>query len=163
MKGLRLFFAACLAPLVFQAVAADNTQTASRTTNRRPPQATTTNTVRTRTGAPSRVASPAPSRTPSTQTVRQRTTNTSGPNRAMHTRTAATPTKNITTRTSTPISPRIIKTTSRATTTRTPNRGRSGTEQPTATTREEILARDPKKCREVFYGCMDEFCANKDT
>ena len=169
MKGLRLFFAACLAPLVFQAVAADNTQTASRTANRRAPLATTTNTVRPRTGAPSRGTSPAPSRASSAQTVRQRSTGTNTNNRALHTRTAATPQKAVSTRASTTISPRLIKTTSRNTTTRnttrTPNRGRSATEQPTTTapTRDEIMARDPKKCREVFYGCMDEFCANKDS
>ena len=169
MKGLRLFFAACLAPLVFQAVAADSTQTASRTANRRAPLATTTNTVRTRTGAPSRGTSPAPSRASSAQTVRQRSTGTNTNNRALHTRTAATPQKVVSTRASTTISPRTIKTTTRNTTTRnttrTPNRGRSTTEQPTTTapTRDEIIARDPKKCREVFYGCMDEFCANKDS
>ncbi len=169
MKGLRLFFAACLAPLVFQAVAADSTQTASRTANRRAPLATTTNTVRTRTGAPSRGTSPAPSRASSAQTVRQRSTGTNTNNRALHTRTAATPQKAVSPRASTTISPRLIKTTSHNTatrnTTRTPNRGRSATEQPTTTapTRDEIMARNPKKCREVFYGCMDEFCANKDS
>ena len=169
MKGLRLFFAACLAPLVFQAVAADSTQTASRTANRRAPLATTTNTVRTRTGAPSRGTSPAPSRASSAQTVRQRSTGTNTNNRALHTRTATTPQKAVSTRASTTISPRLIKTTSHNTatrnTTRTPNRGRSATEQPTTTapTRDEIMARNPKKCREVFYGCMDEFCANKDS
>ena len=169
MKGLRLFFAACLAPLVFQAVAADSTQTASRTANRRAPLATTTNTVRTRTGAPSRGTSPAPSRASSAQTVRQRNTGTNTNNRALHTRTAATPQKVVSTRASTTISPRTIKTTTRNTTarntTRTLNRGRSTTEQPTTTTptRDEIMARNPKKCREVFYGCMDEFCANKDS
>ncbi|MBO5739755.1 MAG: hypothetical protein J6R52_01670 [Alphaproteobacteria bacterium] len=165
MKGLRLFFAACLAPLVFQAVAADNTQTISRTANRRPPQASSANAVRTRTSAPSRGAASVTTRTSSAQTVRQRATNIS--NRALHTRTAATPTQVVSTRTSTTISPRTIKTTSRSTTARNAthaiNRGRSGTEQPTSPTREEILARDTKKCREVFYGCMDEFCANKDT
>ncbi|MBO5662631.1 MAG: hypothetical protein J6S12_02085 [Alphaproteobacteria bacterium] len=169
MKGLRLFFAACLAPLVFQAVAADSTQTASRTANRRAPLATTTNTVRTRTGAPSRGTSPAPSRASSAQTVRQRSTGPNTNNRAPHTRTAATPQKAVSTRASTTISPRLIKTTSHNTatrnTTRTPNHGRSATKQPTtaAPTRDEIMARDPKKCREVFYGCMDEFCANKDS
>lgn len=167
MKGLRLFFAACLAPLVFQAVAADNAQTASRTANRRAPQTTTTNTVRTRTGAPSRGTSPAPSRASSAQTVRQRTPSVNIPNRALHTRTAATPQKAVSTRASTTISPRTIKIASRATTTRNTtraqNRGRSATEQAITTpTREDILTRDSKKCREVFYGCMDEFCANKD-
>lgn len=167
MKGLRLFFAACLAPLVFQAVAADSTQTISRTANRRATSTTTTNTARTRTGTPSRGTVSATPRTSSTQAVRKRTTpqNTSG--RGLHTRTATAPAKTTTARTSTVISPRIIKTASRTATTRaatrTTNHSRSGTEQPTTATREEILARDPKKCREVFYGCMDEFCANKDT
>lgn len=37
---------------------------------------------------------------------------------------------------------------------------RSGTDTPTAN---DIISRDYKKCREVFYNCMDEFCANKDS
>ena len=28
--------------------------------------------------------------------------------------------------------------------------------------RQEIISKDYKKCREVYYDCMDEFCANKD-
>ena len=31
------------------------------------------------------------------------------------------------------------------------------------TLRTQILSRDFSKCRDVFYGCMDEFCANKDS
>ncbi len=30
-------------------------------------------------------------------------------------------------------------------------------------TAEEIIGRDSSKCREVYYSCMDEFCANKDS
>ncbi len=30
-------------------------------------------------------------------------------------------------------------------------------------TAEEIINRDSTKCREVYYSCMDEFCANKDS
>ncbi|MBR5625674.1 MAG: hypothetical protein IKW67_02755, partial [Alphaproteobacteria bacterium] len=36
---------------------------------------------------------------------------------------------------------------------------RSGTELSAS----DIISRDYKKCREVFYSCMDEFCANKDS
>ena len=32
-----------------------------------------------------------------------------------------------------------------------------------AITAEEIMNRDYTKCREVYYSCMDEFCANKDS
>lgn len=32
-----------------------------------------------------------------------------------------------------------------------------------AVTAEEIMNRDYTKCREVYYSCMDEFCANKDS
>ncbi len=32
-----------------------------------------------------------------------------------------------------------------------------------AITAEEIMNRDYTKCREVYYECMDEFCANKDS
>ena len=166
MKGLRLFFTACLAPLVFQAVAADNVAGVSRGAIRRATPTIATNPPRTKVTSPSRniTTNVTNSRIATPQTVRQRATNTNASNRALHTRTATTSTKNITARTSTPISARTIKTTSRTTTTRdatrTANRGRSSTEQ--TITRDEILSRDPKKCREVFYGCMDEFCANKD-
>lgn len=30
-------------------------------------------------------------------------------------------------------------------------------------TREDVLSRDYSKCRQVFFDCMDEFCANKDS
>ncbi len=63
---------------------------------------------------------------------------------------------------------------------------RSGTQQPRATSRsatsaraaisraattdatktltaDDVINRDYKKCREVYYTCMDEFCANKDS
>lgn len=35
-------------------------------------------------------------------------------------------------------------------------------ENPNPVTAEEIMSRDYTKCREVYYACMDEFCANKD-
>lgn len=31
-----------------------------------------------------------------------------------------------------------------------------------ATARTEMISHNAKKCREVYYSCMDEFCANKD-
>lgn len=30
-------------------------------------------------------------------------------------------------------------------------------------TADDVISRDYKKCREVYYNCMDEFCANKDS
>ncbi len=30
-------------------------------------------------------------------------------------------------------------------------------------TANDVISRDYKKCREVYYNCMDEFCANKDS
>ncbi len=42
---------------------------------------------------------------------------------------------------------------------------RSATDTNTATTLtvSDIVGKDYKKCREVYYNCMDEFCANKDS
>ena len=170
MKGLRLFFTACLAPLVFQAVAADTPKGAPRTANRRTTTTSATTVTRPSATTSSRTNQNVTSRTTTTRAtppkaVRQRTT-TDGTNRALHTRTATTLSAQSTSaRTAATISPRTIKTTSAATTTRNTtrktNRGRSATETPI--TRDKIMSRDTKKCREVFYGCMDEFCANKDT
>lgn len=56
-----------------------------------------------------------------------------------------------------------------ATTSRTPSRAattsRAGATQiarSAALTREDVISKNYSKCREVYYDCMDEFCANKD-
>ena len=55
----------------------------------------------------------------------------------------------------------ISKTPDTATTNKTPATSRVAT---TGTiTREDILSRDYAKCKQVFFDCMDEFCANKDS
>ncbi len=165
MKGLRLFFSTCFALLAFQAVAVNVAPSASRTTNRRPTSTTTT----ARTAPQQSTRRSTTSRVANTQTIRQRVSNSTPENRALHTRTATTtPARSITTRAATTISPRTATptnvTSATRTNTRLTNRGRSATESVPhqSPTDQDIVSRDPKKCREVFYGCMDEFCANKD-
>ena len=93
--------------------------------------------------------------------------------------TTAAPARATVSRTAAPA--RSVTTQSRATTT-----ARSGTLQSRATSRsatsaraaisraattdatksltaDDVINRDYKKCREVYYTCMDEFCANKDS
>lgn len=84
----------------------------------------------------------------------------------------ATTAKRVITRTATA----PARTTSRTTTTATTNARTTRTAGVRATTARaatdtattqltasDIINRDYKKCREVYYNCMDEFCANKDS
>ena len=156
MKGIKLLFAVCLAPLVFQTATADVTPNTTRATNRRTTAVTTTNSRRnTTTTRPATTEQRGTATRSRATTTRGRTATT----KTISARTTAIPT---TTRTNTQISPRgTTQRTSVATrTTSTPSRARAATTD--TVTREEIISRDYKKCREVFYGCMDEFCANKD-
>ena len=185
MKRIKLLLAVLLAPLAFQAVADDMSDIA-RATTRRDISTVPSSTRQKTTSSAKGAASVAPSRTTGTTkqtpTPRERTTGaTSAPARNV-TRTANdTNTKNISARTAYTVQPRAIKTPSRTTQTRTPaslsrvatsrdtakshtpsaslSRGRTAT----TTTGNEILGRDFSKCRTVFYDCMDEFCANKDS
>ena len=65
-------------------------------------------------------------------------------------------------RTATPATKNVSRT---ATTSRdaTARRGVSATTARAGITAEEIMNRDYTTCREVYYSCMDEFCANKDS
>ena len=157
MKGIKLLFVACLAPLVFQTATADVTQNTTRAANRRTTAVTTTNSRRnTTTTRPATTEQRGTAARSRATTTRGRTATT----KIISARTTAIPT---TTRTNTQISPRgtTQQRTSVATrTTSAPSRARAATTD--TVTREEIISRDYKKCREVFYGCMDEFCANKD-
>ncbi|MDR2413176.1 MAG: hypothetical protein LBD50_03115 [Rickettsiales bacterium] len=45
---------------------------------------------------------------------------------------------------------------------KSPSRAAANIARAAGTSASASIAKDYKKCREVFYGCMDEFCANKD-
>ena len=184
MKGIKLLLAVLLAPLAFQA-AADDASDIARAATRRSASTTITNNRQKPTTTPTKKATTASRATDigkSGTTVRERTQTTTTTPRTgtTTTRTASTmDTKRVSARTAT-VTPRTIKTTQSRTmattartgtpTTRTSNKSRTAT-QPTrartatatATTAPDMLNRDFSKCRTVFYDCMDEFCANKDT
>lgn len=202
MKGLKLLFAVCLAPLMFHGAVADDNTDASRAAVRR----TSNNTVTvSRQKAPTDTSAQTQPTNSISRTITpviksgttQRATSTrpdnvvsdSGRTQSSH-NTAARPTGSATrsrTAINTPIPTRTPitsrATTSRAATTSRVNTGTRGT--PTTSraaisraasrtiarvadsdtqvaAREKITSNDAKKCRDVYYSCMDEFCANKD-
>lgn len=203
MKGIRLIFATCLAPLAFHGAIADDVGDAARRTSASTvvsstrqksnvasttPQTTTTRatnltskttpatsrTIGTRTGnvVPSAGRGTTDAATPAvtsraTSNVQSRTATTRTPTRTTATSTGTTGTA----RTAVPAASRTA-TSSRAATTNTSRGAVSSTARRAATatnisraavTADEIMNRDYKKCREVYYDCMDEFCANKDS
>ena len=186
MKGIRLLLAVLLAPLAFQAAVADDASDIARAATRKNTTGTVTTTRQK--GNASQQKTLAPSRTTNsgksgTTTSRERATTTPR-DVATTTRTTKTPEKNVSARTATNIQPRTIKTVARSTTqpratttarvgttrgtikSRTPNiptATRARTATATATTGTDVLSRDFSKCRTVFFDCMDEFCANKDS
>lgn len=202
MKGFKLLFAVCLAPLMFHGAAADDNTDASRAAMRR----TSNNTVTvSRQKASTDTSAQAQPTTSISRTITpviksgttQRATSArpgnvvsdSGRTQSSH-NTTARPTGSATrsrTAINTPISTRT-PITSRATTSRaataprintgtrgTPTTSRAAISRTTSRTiarvadsdaqvaaREKITSGDAKKCRDVYYSCMDEFCANKD-
>ncbi len=187
MKGFKLLFAVLLAPLVFRHAVADDASEIARAATRRDtapaPQTTrqksTTAELKLLNTTPAASYSRTPDITSNTPTsVRERAT--TNQNIAART-TAPTQTKNVIKRTTTGnVGTRTNSATPRATitrvatpprstqTVRTPNRNvptnrnRDTSLSRAALTAPEIISRDYTKCRETFYGCMDEFCANKD-
>ena len=187
MKGFKLLFAVLLAPLVFRHAVADDASEIARAATRRDtapaPQTTrqksTTAELKLLNTTPVASYSRTPDITSNTPTsVRERAT--TNQNIAART-TAPTQTKNVIKRTTTgnvgtrtnSATPRAaitrVATPPRSTqTVRTPNRNvptnrnRDTSLSRAALTAPEIISRDYTKCRETFYGCMDEFCANKD-
>ncbi len=172
--------AVLLAPLAFHAAVADDASDIARAATRQSTvsgisttrQKTTTSTQKT--SAPSRAVN---SNKSASTAMRERATTTSPRDGTVATRTAKTPEKNISARTATKIQPRTIKTVTRTaqpratTTARTATKSRATTTLPrtrartatNAATNTDVLNRDFSKCRTVFYDCMDEFCANKDS
>ena len=187
MKGFKLLFAVLLAPLVFRHAVADDASEIARAATRRDtapaPQTTrqksTTAELKLLNTTPVASYSRTPDITSNTPTsVRERAT--TNQNIAART-TVPTQTKNVIKRTTTgnvgtrtnSATPRAaitrVATPPRSTqTVRTPNRNvptnrnRDTSLSRAALTAPEIISRDYTKCRETFYGCMDEFCANKD-
>ncbi len=174
MKGIRLLFAACIAPLLMTTAVSFAATTSSRGTPRRSVSATAPQSATSRERAPvsSRRAatSAVTSRTTTTTPIRERNVTTSSrgvsartvtPPQATSARTTTTPTRTTraaATTSRSAVTPRASA--ARPSATRSTNRGRSATTQ--TITRDDIMARDATKCRTIFYECMDEFCANKD-
>ncbi len=95
-----------------------------------------------------------------TQNIQSRTTApTAIAPQGVITRTATAPARTTAARTATVATARNTRNTGvRA----TAARAATDTET-TKLTASDIINRDYKKCREVYYNCMDEFCANKDS
>ena len=153
MKGIRQLFIACLASLSVNTAMADVAQTPVRTTSRR---AVSTN------------ARPATTTTKTTarQNINQTRTRTATPQNTRTVSNRATRNANLPIINSTPnIKSRTATNARNTTTSRTaPTRASIISRAATTpkTTYEDIVSRNPQKCRDIFYGCMDEFCANKD-
>lgn len=179
MKGIKLLLAVLLAPLAFQAAVADNTSEIARAATRQNTAGGITSTRQR--GNATQQKSTSTSRTRNANksgstSVRERTTTTPRDG-ATTTRTAKTPEKNVSARNATKIQPRTIKTVAHTTQPRTTTTARVATKSRVATTTPktrarnatapatgtDVLNRDFSKCRTVFYDCMDEFCANKDS
>ena len=174
MKGIKLLLAVLLAPLAFQAAVADDASDVARAATRQSATGTVTTTRQKATTSTQKTS------TSSRATVSRERANTAPRDTAV-TRIAKTPEKTVSARTTTKIQPRTIKTISRtvqpkATTTartgitRGTSNPRTATTQyatrartATATSSADVSNRDFSKCRTVFYDCMDEFCANKDS
>ena len=163
MKGIKLLFAACLAPLVFQTATADVTPNTTRTANRRTTAVTTTS-PRRGTAVTTRDTVTQRGTTARSRTATTRTRNTSAKN--VSARTTTTPTISHPTSTNTRTggtTPRPAVARTSVTTRSLSPAMRTRAADANVVTREEIVSRDYKKCRTVFYDCMDEFCANKDS
>lgn len=158
---------------------ATNTVTSTRKKTTKP--STPTNTVSRSTDSVSKPV----------QTLRERaTTPRATTNVSTASRTSVTTTPTITARTAANVTPRATRTTSGAgvqsTVARTAKTGatraptntpsarsastvrrstvaRSATGANTSELRDEFMQSNNKQCREIYYTCMDEFCANKDS
>ncbi|MBR6838899.1 MAG: hypothetical protein IKM94_05035 [Alphaproteobacteria bacterium] len=160
MKGLNLILAACLTVQMMDCAVADTSKIGTRTNTNRTQTITTQNRTQ---SAPKRQTA-TQTRTANQKNIIQRTTsaikNITEQNRGTNatrdivSRTAKK--QNILGRTAT------TPTTAARTATPQPRTISRVAETPTKT-RESIMQRDFGKCKSVFFDCMDEFCANKDT
>ena len=175
MKGIKLLLAVLLAPLAFQAAADDAPDIARAATRRATtPQNTTTpsRTKVTNTGQKKNTISRGTaSERPETIERSQPTTRARGS--VVSVRNTTDTNKTVSARSTSKIQPRTIDITqrpplqqTRTTATTTRNNTRAATTRArtaTATSSADVSNRDFSKCRTVFYDCMDEFCANKDS
>jgi hypothetical protein len=191
MKGIRLFLSVLLIPLVFQAAFADDEIDTSRAATRRG-TTTTVSSNRQKSDSSTKKSQPTPSRATDTDkhgvVARERSTTnhtssrTNYNNVVSRTPTEKTPAnKNLSARTTSNIQSRANNTnnTKRVTTRSTPQTAnkssarvatntakrtisRSATDDNTNAT-ELFKSRNFSACKNVFFGCMDEFCANKDS
>lgn len=173
MKGIKQLLAGLLIPLAFQAVLHNAINTAQAATRR--DSSPVSNARKTPTPKPVPTTTRTTSGNKSVTTTRNRTatvspresTNGAHPAQSLEKSVSARTATKLQSRNTTPsphtnsqsrnstIQQPITRTTQK---TRTTNmRAR------TATTSTDILNRDFSGCRAVFFDCMDEFCANKDT
>jgi len=160
MKGLNLILAACLTVQMMDCAVADTSKTGTRTNTNRTQTITTPNRTQ---SAPKRQTA-TQTRTANQKNIIQRTTsaikNITEQNRGTNA------TRDIVSRTAKKqnILGRTATTPTTAARTATPqSRTISRVAETPTKTRESIMQRDFGKCRSVFFDCMDEFCANKDT
>ncbi len=161
MKGIKLSLIACFTLLGLDATLADTSSNISRTA-RRPEGSIITSTNRKKNTNNKTTRNATTART-ATKTNQTRTITSRNTESAFRTRTAVTPAQRTPT-----ITPQqrtsIVKknaTATRSATRRTPN-GDSTISRTATAAQAALLSRDYKKCREILYNCMDEFCANKD-
>lgn len=168
MKGLKLFLAACFIVPTFDGAVADTVKNSSRTSSGRAQQSTISRnpqqTTKSRnTGTPatnvvSRTATTQPksvvSRTAQTPTTtKARTATNTNRDTSVVARSAKKP--NMLARTGSAILSRLSS--------KSGSKSRAATDDATLAKRESIMQRNFSKCRTVFFECMDEFCANKDS
>ena len=168
MKGLKLFLAACFIVPTFDGAVADTVKNSSRTSSGRAQQSTVSRnpqqTTKSRnTGTPatnvvSRTATTQPksvvSRTAQTPTTtKARAATNTNRDTSVVARSAKKP--NMLARTGSAILSRLSS--------KSGSKSRAATDDATLAKRESIMQRNFSKCRTVFFECMDEFCANKDS
>lgn len=172
MNGIKMFLAGLLVPLAFQAVSLVAVNTAHAVTRRDTPSVSSTRTIPSL--KPVTITARTASSDKSVTTTRNRSVAVSSRESTNNAHPAQAPEKSVSTRTAT-----RSKSQSDAQSTRTNSQSRNATaRQPvarttknratntrarTATPSSNILNRDFSKCRAVFFDCMDEFCANKDS
>ncbi len=169
MKGFRLIFCVCLGMIAFgHAVAVDGDDTARAATRRASSPTTTA----------ARAAPPAatPNQNATTRTVSTAPRTAATESRGAIQATATAP-RTVSVRTNPVIRPTVqnrptANITRRATNARTATASRTARTPRTnartapparvATNTTGAIVTNYTKCREIFYECMDEFCANKD-
>ena len=192
MKGLRLLFAVLLVLTGFSGARATDADDTARAATRRGATNTVSGTTRQKSNVSTPTPSSGTSRqiTGTERATTQRTVGTRTNTTKTTSRTPQTDTRNTSARTATNVLPRAVSTTP-SVEERTPITVRSATRTPTSTrtsrsavrlparssisrsatsvpdttntARANVMSANYTKCRDIFYSCMDEFCANKDS